>query len=131
MGKDLSMIVDGQETYTGTCDSDLIEEVKCKCGHTFKILKVCPTVCLKCGRRIVCLKCGRWIIPKPDKTNVKTIVLSIKCCNKCPYFDMKKRYTPDSFENVFDWICLKNKDAIIASVDTFDKNPKIPEWCPL
>lgn len=58
------------------------------------------------------------------------VFLEINNCSKCPNFDSSRYYTSDSFENVVEWKCLKMNKRI-ALVDTFDKDPKIPEWCPL
>jgi len=54
-------------------------------------------------------------------------------CSKCQYFKCDRVYTADSFETAFDWICgFKNQDKKIAGyVGVFDKDPGIPDWCPL
>ena len=61
----------------------------------------------------------------------KSVIVKIQDCSQCPHQEVKRHYTADSFEMVFDWVCLKNHGAIVAIVEWNDKKPKIPEWCPL
>lgn len=65
------------------------------------------------------------------ESNKVTIAFTIESCKNCPFFDMKRHYTPDSFEMCFDWICKKYNNMIIACVETFEKEPGIPDWCPI
>ncbi len=60
------------------------------------------------------------------------IKINIENCKECPHFNAKRKYTSDSFENVFDWLCKKADNKKIAGyVEWYDeKNIKIPEWCP-
>lgn len=57
-------------------------------------------------------------------------IVRIPSCNKCPNRTTKRYYTGDSFEMVIEWTCTKTSKRI-ALVETFDKTPDIPEWCPL
>lgn len=54
--------------------------------------------------------------------------LEIKHCNKCPYFNSEQVYTSDSFENVHDWVCVKQGKKI-AQLDAMNRIPEIPKWC--
>jgi len=57
--------------------------------------------------------------------------IKIENCEKCNELEIERVYTADSFENIVKWSCrIKNK-VIKGYIDTFDKNPPIPEWCPL
>lgn len=58
-------------------------------------------------------------------------VKEVTKCPECPCCEVKRHYTRDSFETVFDWICTKNCNAIAATVEWNDKAPPIPQWCPL
>ena len=55
----------------------------------------------------------------------------INDCSECPFMKSERHYTADSFEMVFDWVCIKSHGAIIATLDWNDPNPSIPEWCQL
>jgi len=58
------------------------------------------------------------------------IKLDISSCDGCPNLSRERYYTGDSFEHVMEWKC-KKKNKRISLVETFDKNPLIPSWCPL
>ena len=58
-------------------------------------------------------------------------VKEVKSCDDCPCVEIKRRYTPDSFETVYDWLCKSSAGSIIATVDWSDQKPEIPSWCPL
>ena len=64
---------------------------------------------------------------------MKEVIIKITCCDQCQNFKRKQVYTADSFETLDDWICKKTrrKDSFITYMETFDKDPEIPEWCPL
>jgi hypothetical protein len=53
----------------------------------------------------------------------------IEYCNQCPYAEMTKVYTADSFENVKKLFCLHLNKTIYNYLETFDK-AIIPEYCP-
>jgi len=58
------------------------------------------------------------------------IKISIDNCIDCPKFKSERHYTSDSFEMVFEQTCsLIGKR--IAYVDACEKQPDIPEWCPI
>lgn len=57
-------------------------------------------------------------------------IFVVKVCKDCPHWTTKRHYTGDSFEMVYYWICSR-EEKTIASVETFDKDPSIPDWCPL
>lgn len=59
------------------------------------------------------------------------IKMKIKDCTECPFWETSKVYTADSWENVQKWTCKKKKKVIAGYLETFDKNPKIPDWCPI
>lgn len=62
----------------------------------------------------------------------KQVTITINSCTKCEHFDTKAVYTSDSFERPEKWICKKKEGLVIDSNhDTFDKDPGIPEGCPL
>ena len=35
------------------------------------------------------------------------IVLDLESCKQCPFFKEERMYTEDSFEEPFDWFCMK------------------------
>lgn len=59
------------------------------------------------------------------------IRLKINTCIECPFCKRSKVYTGDSFEDVEQWVCQKKGKKIVGYLETFDKLPKIPEWCPI
>ena len=61
----------------------------------------------------------------------KQVFIKIKNCRKCPNCRIEPFYTEDSFENVEEWFCLKKAKKHITYYETFDKNPDIPDWCPI
>lgn len=81
------------------------------------------------------------------KKKQDTVNLPLTCCDKCPYLDVRRYYTADSFENVDAWNCthddfkdIKNGSRDweewksppgIGRVDWNDPKPAIPKWCPL
>lgn len=67
---------------------------------------------------------------KKESTSV-TVTFEITSCKNCPYCSTERAYTADSFETAYRWICGKENKTIAGYVETFDKDPKIPEWCPL
>lgn len=60
-----------------------------------------------------------------------TIQIKIKNCSECPFFTSTRELTGDSFENVQKWSCRKMSNKRIATLETFDKEPKVPDWCPI
>lgn len=64
---------------------------------------------------------------------MKSVNLKLTVCNKCPNWTDKRYYTADSFENVMEWLCTHDNVGAkrITLQDTFDKDPEIPNWCPL
>jgi len=61
---------------------------------------------------------------------MKIIITEIGSCGQCPFLETKRRYTPDSFDNVYIWNCIKSTKEISGYVENFDK-VLIPEWCEL
>jgi len=71
--------------------------------------------------------------------------LALETCGSCPHKTEERWYTPDSWENVFQWLCTKTerpKPGCAASTDVANssrigyeedgKSPTvIPSWCPL
>ena len=68
-----------------------------------------------------------------NKTKPVIAILEIKHCQSCPFLDMKRHYTADSFEHAHNWFCKKKKGKKIAGhVDWYEEEEvKIPEWCPI
>ena len=62
-----------------------------------------------------------------------TASLKIDHCSKCPFLEMKRHYTADSFEHAHDWFCKKaDGKKIEGYVDwNEEKDVKIPDWCPM
>ena len=60
-----------------------------------------------------------------------SVKLTLECCDKCPYMESERYYTADSWEHVMEWKCSHENDRRITLHETFDKDPAIPEWCPL
>ena len=66
-------------------------------------------------------------------SNSKPAVLEMKRCVDCPFFERKRFYTADSWEEAYDWFCNKAKGKKIAGYVEWHEAPKIeiPDWCPL
>jgi len=63
------------------------------------------------------------------------IEIELKSCSECPFCDIQKVYTPDSWDNVSKWTCKHIKSGkegrVISSyVDWYDKKEGVPTWCP-
>lgn len=61
------------------------------------------------------------------------IELEIKSCKECPFFERKRFWTEDSFEEAYDWHCKKMDDMKIQGYVEWheEKSIEIPEWCPV
>lgn len=59
------------------------------------------------------------------------IQIEVKNCSECPFVNIKKVYTADSFEDVSAWYCTKENDKKIAGYVDWNDDPDIPEWCPI
>ncbi len=59
--------------------------------------------------------------------------LPITHCSQCPFLEMKRHYTADSFEHEYNWYCKKKNDKVIENYVSWneEKDVKIPKWCPL
>lgn len=87
------------------------------------------------------LKTKKKVATKPKtkalhKANVsrsKPAVLEMKRCVDCPFFERRRMWTEDSWEEAYDWFCKKAKGKKIAGYVEWYEAPKIeiPEWCPL
>jgi hypothetical protein len=66
---------------------------------------------------------------------MKEVSIKITCCEKCPNVDYIPINTGDWFrDDTVKWVCKfsKRKDNVICPYhETFDPNPKIPNWCPI
>lgn len=66
---------------------------------------------------------------------MKEVYLKIETCTKCPNCKVDRDYTEDSYEYVERWDCgyglPKEFKNIRRYVDWHDKQPFIPDWCPL
>jgi hypothetical protein len=62
---------------------------------------------------------------------MKEVSLKIQCCNRCPHFKSERYYTEDSWEYVIEWKCGNMRERHIYYMEAFDKEPEIPDWCPL
>jgi hypothetical protein len=59
------------------------------------------------------------------------IQIEIKNCAGCPFFDSRRKYTSDSFEMAYTWICKKQDKVVQDYVEWMDdKQIKVPDWCP-
>ena len=60
------------------------------------------------------------------------IELEIKSCQECPFFERKRYYTADSWEQAYNWYCKKNENKKIAGYVEWheESKVKIPKWCP-
>lgn len=61
--------------------------------------------------------------------NIKALPLD--SCTKCKNFTTKPIPTSDSFERPEKWICGENGVVIDGYHDNCDKDPGIPDGCPL
>jgi len=71
------------------------------------------------------------------------IEIEIDDCMDCPYCRTKRLYTSDSWESAYNYYYYKKtKDKpvepnkipnkmIAGCMETFDKMPSIPDWCPI
>lgn len=66
-----------------------------------------------------------------NKEKVK-IVIGIENCKQCPFFEEKRMYTEDSFEEAHDWHCKKADGRKIQGYVEWYEEKKIPvpDWCP-
>ena len=60
-----------------------------------------------------------------------TRYVAIDSCDKCPFVEITRDYTEDSFETCFRWECKKKHKPARRYVDWNDKDKFIPVWCPL
>jgi len=60
------------------------------------------------------------------------IKLEIKTCMECPFWERKRVFTADSWEEGYDWTCKKTGKQIASFVEwnEVDKVP-IPDFCPI
>ena len=58
--------------------------------------------------------------------------LDIKNCKQCPFIDIQRCYTSDSWEHADDWFCEKADNKKISGyVGFFEEDAvEIPSWCP-
>lgn len=63
--------------------------------------------------------------------NVAT--LEIISCQQCPFFERKRHWTEDSWEEAYDWFCKKKDGEKIAGYVEWNevKGIEIPNWCPI
>lgn len=61
----------------------------------------------------------------------KVFKVQVDSCSKCPNMTSNRHYTADSFEFVFEWSCGAVRNKHICYHEFPDKEPAIPEWCPL
>lgn len=61
------------------------------------------------------------------------IQLEITTCLDCPFVEIKRHYTADSFEHANDWFCKKKDNKEIAGYVSWneEKDVKVPTWCPI
>ncbi len=67
------------------------------------------------------------------------ITIDIKSCQDCPFFEKKRHYTEDSWEQAHDWYCKNEKVSTIdgpREIEGYvswneEKDVKIPDWCPV
>jgi len=66
------------------------------------------------------------------EVHVETRYIALTSCSKCTHFDSERHYTGDSYEMESDWFCKEmDKKKIVGCMDHSDKDPGIPDWCPL
>ena len=60
-------------------------------------------------------------------------VLEITSCSSCPFFERRRMFTEDSWEEAYDWFCKKSNGKKIAGYVEWHEAPKIqvPDWCKL
>jgi hypothetical protein len=61
------------------------------------------------------------------------IIIDIKNCKECPFFEQERMYTADSFEEPYNWFCKKGggKKKIQGYVEWHEESKvPIPDWCP-
>jgi hypothetical protein len=70
---------------------------------------------------------------KHDVSNSKPAVIELKRCVDCPFFERRRMYTADSWEEAYNWFCKKENGKKIAGYVEWHEAHKIgiPEWCPL
>lgn len=60
------------------------------------------------------------------------IVIEIKSCKDCPFFEKINPYSTDGFDRMVDWHCTKKDETIQSSVEWHEESKiKIPDWCPV
>lgn len=56
--------------------------------------------------------------------------IEIKSCQECNELQVDRVYTADSWDNLVSWKCGLTGKFISKNLDIWDKEPKIPKWCP-
>jgi hypothetical protein len=60
------------------------------------------------------------------------IVIEIKSCKDCPFFEKRNPYSTDGFDRMEDWHCTKKDKKIQGSVEWHEESKiEVPEWCPI
>lgn len=63
----------------------------------------------------------------------ETVNIPITSCKDCPFVNIKRHYTQDSWEEEYDFFCKKSEGKEIEGCINWNKvkSVKIPKWCPL
>ena len=60
------------------------------------------------------------------------IIVHIKTCKECPYFEISNVSSTDGFDRGEDWKCKKTNKMISTFVEWHEENKvKVPDWCPI
>lgn len=59
------------------------------------------------------------------------IVIDIKSCKDCPFFDTRNQWSSDGWDRMEDWYCKRAEKKIQGAVEWHEeKKIQIPDWCP-
>lgn len=63
----------------------------------------------------------------------ETVNIPITSCKDCPFVNIQRCQTEDSWEKAFDWFCSKAENKKIEGYIEWREvdDVKIPKWCPL
>lgn len=61
------------------------------------------------------------------------VVFEIENCSKCPFVDIIKVYTGDSWDDVHKWLCAKSDNKQIYGYVEWNNTKRcvVPDWCPI
>ena len=59
------------------------------------------------------------------------ILIEIKGCKECPFVDISRDYTADSWEHCEKYVCKKQHNKIIERYVDWNEKVAVPDRCPI